>query len=399
MSGKGYNDGQGGEVLKDFLTGNEAVAWAARLSRARYIPNYPISPQTEIIETLAQWHADGNLEADFCPMDSEHSVMSAAIGASATGVRVFTASSSQGIELMHEMLYIAAGLRLPIVMVNCSRGLSAPITLLCDHNDYLGMRDTGWIMVNTQNNQEALDSTIMAFKISENKDVLLPSVVNLDGYVLSYTMEPTIVPEQGVVDRFLPSYRPTHAFFDPKQPMVQGIAVLDGVNYTHFRKQVHKAQLNAKRVMEKVCSDWRKTTGRHYGMIEKYEMEDAEMAIVTQGSVSTTAKAEVQEMRRKGMKIGLLRLRVMRPLPKEEIRNALKDMKGVAVVDKNLAPGLGGIANSEIRDCLYDIEEQPIMSSFVMGLGGKPEEMKQFAQIIDMLKKDMIDKRGRVRFV
>lgn len=385
--------------MKDFLTGNEAVAWAAKLSRAQFIPNYPITPQTEIIETLAQWHADGHLEADFCPMDSEHSVMSAAIGASATGVRVFTASSSQGLELMHEMLYIASGLRLPIVMVNCSRGLSAPITLLCDHNDYLSMRDSGWIMVNAQNNQEAIDSTIMAFKISEDKDVLLPSVVNMDGYVLSYTMEPTIVPDQEMVDRFLPPYRPKHAFFDPKQPMVQGVAVLDGFNYTHFRKQVHKAQLNAKHVIERTCREWAKATGRHYGMVERYRMDDAEMAIVTQGSVSTTAKAEVEEMRGKGMKVGLLRLRVMRPLPKEEIRSALKDMKGVAVVDKNLAPGVGGIVHSEVRDCLYDIEEQPIMSSFVMGLGGKPEEMKQFAQIIEMLKKDMKDKQGRVRFV
>lgn len=385
--------------MKEFLTGNEAVAWAAKLARAQYIPNYPITPQTEIIETLAQWGADGLLDADFCPMDSEHSVMSAAVGASATGARVFTATSSQGLELMHEMMYIASGLRLPIVMVNCSRGLSAPITLLCDHNDYLGLRDTGWIMVNAQNNQEALDSVIMAYKISENKDVLLPSVVNLDGYVLSYTMEPTIVPEQGQVDRFLPPYKASHAFFDPKKPMVQGVAVLNPDDYTHFRKQLHKAQLNAKHAIEKVCSDWRKMTGRHYGLVEKYRLEDAEIAIVTQGSVSTTAKAEVEEMRKKGAKVGLLRLRVMRPLPKEEIRSTLKEMEGVAVVDKNLAPGLGGIAHSEIRDCLYDIEEQPIMSSFVIGLGGKAEEMKQFRQIVDMLRKDMKDKMGRVRFV
>ena len=385
--------------MKEFLTGNEAAAWAARLSRAQYIPNYPITPQTEIIETLAQWHADGQLHAIFSPMDSEHSVMSAAIGGSATGVRVFTATASQGLELMHEMMYIASGMRLPIVMVNCSRGLSAPITLLCDNNDYLGLRDTGWIMVNAKNNQEALDSTIMAYKISENKEVLLPSVVNLDGYTLSYTMEPTIIPEQKQVDRFLPPYNPTHAFLDTDQPMVQGTSVLNPEDYTYFRKQLHKAQLNAKHVIEKTCSDWRKLTGRHYGLIEKYQMEDARMAIVTQGSISTTAQAEVNEMRKKGIKVGLLRLRVIRPLPKDEIKNALKDMEGVAIIDKNLAPGLGGITHSEIRDCLYDIEEQPIMSSFVMGLGGKMEEMKQFAQIIDMLKKDMKAKKGSVRFV
>jgi pyruvate ferredoxin oxidoreductase alpha subunit len=386
-------------VLKEFLTGNESAAWAARLARAQYIPAYPITPQTEIIETLAEWVSDGLVNTDYCPMDSEHSVMSAAVGASATGVRVFTATSSQGLELMHEMMYIASGLRLPIVMANCSRGLSAPIVLLCDHNDYLGLRDTGWIMINAQNNQEALDSLIMAYKVSENKEVLLPSVVNMDGYVLSYTMEPTIVPEQSKIDRFLPRYRPSHAFFDFDKPIVQGPAVLQSEDYTRFRKQVHKAQLNAKHVIEKVCSDWRRMTDRHYGLIEKHRMEDAEIAIVTQGSISTTARAEVDEMRKKGMKVGLLRLRVMRPLPKEEIRSALKDMRGVAVVDKNLAPGLGGIAHSEIRDCLYDIEEQPIMSSFVMGLGGKAEEMKQFAQIVDMLKKDMKDRKGRVRFV
>jgi pyruvate ferredoxin oxidoreductase alpha subunit len=384
---------------KEFFTGNEAVAWAARLARAQYIPNYPITPQTEIIETLAQWHADGLLHADFCKMDSEHSVLSAAVGASATGARVFTATSSQGLELMHEMLYIASGLRLPIVMANCSRGLSAPITLLCDHNDYVGMRDTGWIMINAQNNQEALDSTIMAFKISEDKNVLLPSVVNLDGYVLSYTMEPTLVPTQKTVDRFLPGYKPTHAFLDTDRPMVQGVAVLNPDDYTYFRKQVHKAQLNAKETIERTCRDWEKLTGRQYGLIEKYRMDDAELAIVAQGSISTTAKAEVIEMRKRGIKVGLLRLRVMRPLPKDEIRNALKNMRGVAVVDKNIGPGLGGIAHSEIRDCLYDIEEQPIMSSFIMGLGGKAEEMKQFAQIIDVLKQDIKEKRGRVRFV
>ena len=385
--------------MREFFTGNEAAAWAARLARAQYIPCYPITPQTEIIETLAQWLADGLMDADFCSMDSEHSVLSAAIGASAAGARVFTATSSQGLELMHEMLYIASGLRLPIVMANCSRGLSAPITLLPDHNDYLSVRDTGWIMMNAQNNQEVLDSMVMAFKISEDKNVLLPSLVNLDGFILSYTMEPTIVPEQSMVDKFLPPYRPTHAFFDPERPMVQGVAVLNPDDYTYFRKQLHKAQLNAKEVIERVCGEWKKLTGRHYGLVEEFMMEGADMALVIQGSISTTAKEAVKDMRKKGTKIGLLRIRVFRPFPKQEIAKSLSKLDGVAVVDKNLAPGLGGIAHPEIKECLYDAKERPIVSSFVAGLGGKPESVKQFAEITDALKKDIKDKRGRIRFV
>lgn len=355
--------------------------------------------ETEIIETLAQWIADGDIHTEFMPMESEHSVMSAAIGASATGARVFTATSSQGLELMHEVMYIASGMRLPIVMANCSRGLSAPVNLMCDHNDFLGLRDCGWLMFHAQNNQEVLDSIVMAYKISENDKVLLPSVINLDGFVLSYTMEPLFLPSQKDVDSFLPKYNPTHVYFDVKKPMVQGVATMNPNDYMKFKEQQHAAMLNAEKRITDVCKEWKKLTGRQYNLVEKYLTDDAKYILVTQGSMSTSAKAEIDLMREKGEKIGLLRLRVIRPLPRLEILNALENAKGVAVVDKNLSPGLGGIMYSELNDNMYDLAERPVVSSFIMGLGGKPEELGQFSKIIDVLKKDVQKKKGAIRFV
>lgn len=371
-------------MRKEVMSGNEAAAWAARLARAEFIPAYPITPQTECIETIAQWIADGEFNTDFCSMDSEHSVMSAAIAASATGVRVYTATSSQGLELMHEVLYIAAGLRLPIVMNNMSRGLSAPITLWSDHNDFLSMRDTGWVMFHAADNQEVLDSTLMAFKIAEDRRVLLPVVVNMDGYVLSYTSEPVELPTQAVINAFLGKYDPSHAFFKPNKPLVQGPAVLTGEDYTYFRYQHHKASLNAKSITAEVCRQWKKITGREYGLVDTFKTEDADVILVTQGSISTTAKAAILEMRKRGKKVGLLRLRMIRPLPRSEIAAALKNADAVAAIDKNIAPGLGGIMYPEIKMCAPDTH----ISGFVLGLGGKPESIKQFEQIYERAKQD-----------
>jgi pyruvate ferredoxin oxidoreductase alpha subunit len=331
-------------------------------------------------------------------MDSEHSVMSAAVGASAAGSRVFTATSSQGLLLMQEMLYIASGLRLPIVMANVSRGISAPITLWSDHNDFLSMLNTGWIMFHAQDNQEVLDSLIMAYKISEDKNVLLPSVVNMDGYVLSYTDEPVIVPEQGAVDKFLGKYEPDHAFFKPGRPLIQGSAVLNGRDYTYFRKQHTKACHNALDVAKKVCKQWKRATNHDYGLTESFMLKDAEVALVTQGSISTTAKAAVMQMRKVGIKAGLLRLRLIRPFPEEEVAAALKHVKAVAVVDKNVSPGKGGIMYPEIKAALYDFNG-PIVSGFITGLGGSPESPQLFSKIVDYAYDDIQSGKGGIRFV
>jgi pyruvate ferredoxin oxidoreductase alpha subunit len=380
-------------MKKEIMTGNTAAAWAARLAKPDFIPVYPITPQTEIIETIAYWLANGEFETEYVTLDSEHSVMSAAIGGAAAGGRIFTATSSQGLELMHEMMYIASGLRLPIVLSNVSRGLSAPITLWADHNDFLSLRDCSWVMFHAQNNQEVLDSLLMAYKISEDPNVLLPSVVNMDGYVLSYTEEPTILPAQQDVNKFLGKYKPKHAFFDSKEPMIQGSAVLFPEDYTYFKRQMHKAQLNAFDVIKKVCRQWQSLTGRRYDFIDTYRLDDADVVLVTQGSMSTTAKAEIADLRKKGIKVGLLRLRLIRPFPRKEIRDALNGIPAVGVVDKNIAPGMGGIMYPEIKDCLYDLKTQPSVSNFITGLGGAPETKDMFRHMIEQTQRDA--KKGK----
>jgi len=385
--------------MEKLITGNEAAAWGARLSRAEVVPNFPITPQTECIETIAKWVAKREWNTDFVKMDSEHSVMSAAVGASASGARVFTASSSQGLLLMNEIMYIASGLRLPIVMATISRGLSAPITLWSDHNDFLSFLPAGWLMVHASNNQEVLDSIIMSYKVSENKKVLLPTMVNMDGYVLSYTDEPTKIPSQKIIDKFLPKYKPEHAFFDKKQPLIQGTAVLDGDDYTYFRKQHTAAAQNVLKVIPQVAKQWKKITGREYGLFEKFMLDNADYAFVTQGSISTTAKQAVLNLRQKGVKVGLLRLRVIRPAPWEQIAKALSEVKAVAVVDKNVSPGIGGIMYPEIKAMLYENANKPVVSGFVTGLGGSKTSVSKFYSILDYLKKDEKNKAGKRRFI
>ncbi|MFH0986935.1 MAG: transketolase C-terminal domain-containing protein [Candidatus Micrarchaeota archaeon] len=381
------------------MTGNAAAAWGARLAKAEVIPCYPITPQTEIIETLAKWKAEGSLGAEFVQMDSEHSVMSAAVGASATGARVFTATSSQGLLLMYEMLFIASGLRLPIVMANCSRALSAPISLWCDHNDFLTMKPSSWLMFHAQNNQEVIDSVLMAYKIAENENVLLPAVVNMDGYVLSFTSEPTELPDQADINKFLGKYSPEHAFFKPGKPMIQGSAIMKPHDYTFFKEQVMKAQDNALELIPKVCKEWEEITGRKYGLIDAYRLEDAEIALVTQGSISTTARQAVDDLRKKGTKAGLLRLRVIRPFPHEEIAKALKKAHGVAVIDKNIEPGMGGSMFPEIRSALYDLAHPPIVSNFIVGLGGNPESMHLFEEAVKETQRDVKKGEGTTRLM
>ncbi|NYZ80015.1 pyruvate synthase, partial [Candidatus Micrarchaeota archaeon] len=266
-------------------------------------------------------------------------------------------------------------------------------------DDFLSMLHSGWIMFNAQNNQEVLDSLLMAFKISEDKNVLLPSVVDMDGYVLSYTDEPTIIPEQRLVDRFLGKYEPEHAFFKPGRPLIQGSAVLTGRDYTYFRKQHTRACFNALDVTRKVCKQWYKTTGREYDLTEQYMLDDADVALVTQGSISTSAKQAVIEMRKKGVKAGLLRLRLIRPFPERDVAEALDGIKAVAVVDKNTSPGKGGIMYPEIRSAVYENKERPIISGFITGLGGSPESTSLFESIVHKTLKDAKNKRGEIRFV
>jgi pyruvate ferredoxin oxidoreductase alpha subunit len=384
-------------MKQTLVTGNEAAAWGARLVRPNYIPTFPITPQTECIETLAGWISDGELPGTyFDRMESEHSVMSAAVGAAAVGARVFTATSSQGLLLMHEVLYIAAGMRLPIVMANISRGLSAPVTLWSDHNDFLDQRDSGWLMFHAENNQEVLDMMLQAYRIAEDPRVLLPAMVNMDGYVLSFTDEPITIPSPEMVEEFLPKYTPNHTIAKDR-PVTVGPPVLN--EYTFFRAQNHVAARNALEVMEEVMDDFDRIFGRRYHLVDEFMLDDAELVLVTQGSMSTTTKAAIMEMRdEEGIKVGLLRLRVIRPWPAKAIAAALKNAKAVAVIDRNVAPGRGGIMLPEIVETLYHLDTRPLVSSFVVGLGGNPQTVHKVKEITRKLMDDLETGRPRVEW-
>ncbi|MBN1159612.1 MAG: hypothetical protein JXA43_00035 [Candidatus Diapherotrites archaeon] len=383
-------------MVRQLVTGCGAAAWAARRARVDYVPNFPITPQTELIDGIAQWVADGEWDVEFETMDSEHSVMSAAVGGAAAGGRVFTGSGSQGLLLMHEVMYIASGLRLPIVMATMSRGISAPITLWTDHTDFLDNLSTGWIMFHAQNNQEIFDSVLQAYKIAENENVLLPVMVNMDGYILSYTVEPADIASQEAVDKFLPRYNPKHAYFDPKKPpLIQGSSVL-GDYYTVFRSQQHKAMSNALEVSKQVFKDFNKQFGRKYDVFETYKIEDADYVLLVQGSMGTITHEAIDRMRAKGKKVGMLRMRMIRPFPEAEFSKVLKNAKGVAVIDRNLAPGRGGIMFPEIKSALYEYDVDPIVSNFIVGLGGNNQTVKKIMQIEEKLEQDVKKGKGSV---
>src|SRR3972149_1137394 len=368
---------------KEMLTGNSAAAWGVRLAEIDYIPAYPITPQTEIIETLAKWISDGAINTRFVTMDSEHSMITAAGAASATGVRVFTATSSQGLLYGFEMLYTVAGWRVPLVMVNVSRAVSAPITLEADHNDILAARDCGFLQIHCETCQEVLDSILMAYRIAEDERILLPVMVNMDGFQLSFTREPVEVPDIENVRRFLPAYQPRHAFFNASQPMAQGIAVLGGPVYSYFKYQMHLASNNVIGAHKTVSDEFNRIFGRRYGVIEEYKMDDADYVIVMSNTFATKGKAAVDRFREEGVRAGLLRIRLVRPFPLEDITSSLTGRKGAAVIDQNISIGSGGIFYNEITSCLYNERQRPVILSFIGGLGGKDISHTEFKKVLD----------------
>ena len=370
------------QTLRKMLTGNSAIAYGAALSRPKVIPAFPITPQTEIIEMISRFVAQGKVNSKFMLMESEHSVMSAAITAQQTGARTFTATSSQGLLLMHEMLYIASGTRCPMVLANVSRGVSAPITLGADENDILAQRDAGWLQFHCETCQEALDSVIMAYKVSENEKVLLPSMVNIDGFILSFTREPVNIPDQKMVDEFLPEYLPKTIKYDEDIPISQGVATIDGISYSYFRTQHYLAAMNALKVVDEVHEEFYNTFGRQYFAIEPFMMEDADYALITSNAISTVAKSAVRRARANGKKVGLIRIRLFRPFPKDAIIEHCKGLKAVAVLDRNISPGAGGIMLPEVKSALYDLKARPVVCGFVDGLGGKDVTIPEFEYMI-----------------
>jgi pyruvate ferredoxin oxidoreductase alpha subunit len=369
-------------MTREMMTGNVAAAWGARLAEVDYVPAFPITPQTEIIETISDWVHHGDMSGRYVNMDSEHSMLTAAGAAAATGARVFTATSSQGLLYGFELLYTIAGWRVPLVLVNVSRGLASPITLEPDHNDVLAARDSGFLQIHAETCQEVLDSILMAYRISEDSRVLLPALVNLDGFYLSFTREPVILPDLDQVREFLPSYTPHHAAFSASRPIAQGIAVLGGGLYSYFRYQMQLAAANALKVHEEAAAVFASIFKRQYGLVDGYRLDDADYVLVMSNSFATKGRAAVDRFREKGIRAGLLRLRVLRPFPAAAIAAELRGRKAVAVIDQNLSVGFGGITYGEIASALYAEQRRPALLSFIGALGGKDIGTAEFDQIL-----------------
>ena len=344
---------------RTMLTGNAAAAWGARLAGVDYIPAFPITPQTEIIETLARWCQNGEMPARLVMMDSEHSMLAAAAGAAATGVRVFTATSSQGLLYGFEMLYAIAGLRLPLVLVNVSRALAHPITLEPDHNDVLSARDTGFLQFHCETSQEVLDSILIAYRLAEHQKILLPAIVNLDGFYLSFTREAVELPELEAVNEFLPDFTPAYPVLSGEHSVALGAAVLDSSLYSYFKHQMHHAMENALAIYPEIADEFAERFGRRYDAIEEFMLDDADYVIVMTNSFASMGKAEIKRLRSAGKKVGLARLRMLRPFPHDELQRVLRGRKGVAVVDQNISVGKGGILFSEIAGALYGLTDRP----------------------------------------
>lgn len=362
------------------LTGNAAAAWGARLAGAEYFPVFPITPQTEIIETLGAWIDRGEMGGRMVTLDSEHSMITAAGAGAATGVRTFTATSSQGLLYGMEMLYTVAGWRVPLVMVNVSRGLSAPITLEPDHNDILAARDSGCLILHAATCQETVDAVLLATRISEDPRVRLPVIVNLDGFYLSFTREPVTLPDATLVSRFLPDQDPDDYAFRADKPVSEAVAVLGGGPYSYFRYETHLASLAGALVFDEAAEDFEEIFSRPYNQVQSYRSDDAEVVFVQMGSFATKAQDAVDRLRNSGVKAGLVRPFLIRPWPGEALRGVLSGKKAVIVVDQNLSMGMGGVLHGEVASVLYGHANMPgVLMSAIGGLGGRDIVYAEYA--------------------
>ena len=369
-------------MTRTLLTGNGAAAWGARLAEVDYIPAFPITPQTEIIETLAGWIDGGDMDARLITLESEHSMLTAAGAAAATGVRVFSATSSQGLLYAMEMLYTVAGWRAPFVLVNVSRGLSSPITLEPDHNDILAARDSGFLQIHCSTCQEVLDSLLIAYRLAEDTRVRLPVIVNLDGFYLSFTREPVELPEKEAAREFVGSYDPENTLFRATAPASQGVAVLGGGPYSYFRYELHLAARNAVPVYGELAGEFAQRFGRDHPAVEGYRTDDAEIVFVMMGSFATKARAAVDRLREAGWRVGLVRPRLLRPFPETQLRDLLDGKRGAAVIDQNLSMGFGGVLHAEVASALHGRSGAPvILASFVAGLGGRDIADEEFFEM------------------
>ena len=357
--------------IRDRLSGNEAIAYAMRQINPDVFAAFPITPSTEIPQYFAQYVADGKVDTEFVTVESEHSSMSACIGAQAAGCRAVTATSSAGLAFMYEVLYVAASSRLPITLACVNRTLTGPININNDHSDSMGARDSGWIQIYAENNQEAYDNYLQAMRIAETPDVRLPIMICQDGFITSHAVENILLEEDEAVKAFVGEYHPEHALLGRDHPLAVG--PYDTCPYCMEHKvQQAEAMKNAKKAVLDVAADFETTFGRKYGFFEEYRMEDAEVALVLIGSTAGTAKACVDKLRAQGVKAGLVKVRVFRPFPMEEIAQALSHVKVVAVMDKSEGnSACGGPLFAEVRSACYDLPQPPKMINVVYGLAGR----------------------------
>jgi len=367
--------------MREVLEGSQAVAEAVRLARVKVISAYPITPQTHIVEELAKYCADGSLEGRFICVESEHSAMASVIGAESGGVRSFTASSSHGLALMHEMLHWAAGARLPIVMAEVNRALGPGWNLWVDQTDSLSQRDTGWLQFYCSDGQEALDTTLLAYRLAEILN--LPIMVVMDAFFLSHTYEPVDVPSQADVDAFLPPYEPKF-LLDTKNPYALDEVAPINV-YMEMRRSIQMAMEAAPGIYQRIEDEFYRKFGRRYGLVEPYRCEDADIVFVTAGTAAATARVAVDTLRAEGENAGLLRLRMFRPFPAEAFRLGLAHAKKVIVLDRNCSFGAGGIFAQELKATLYG-PAAPKLYSYVAGMGGRDVTVATFCELFTMTR-------------
>jgi pyruvate/2-oxoacid:ferredoxin oxidoreductase alpha subunit len=367
--------------VKKVIMGNHAVSWGVRLARTEVIAAYPITPQTQVVEELSEMCATGALNARFIKVESEHSAMAACVGAASAGARTFTATSAQGLALMHEMLHWAALARLPIVVADINRAMAPGWTVWTDQNDSLSQRDTGCLQFYCESNQEVLDSTIQAFKIGEAVD--LPVLIVLDAFYLSHTFEPVDIPDQAEVDAFLPK-RVARYKLDTNDPRSFGALTPPAV-YMELRLRQQEAMEQALKVVDEVDEEWGRRFGRRYGAVESYRTEGAEIVLVVSGTIASTTRYVVDQLRERGEKVGLVKARLFRPFPTEAMRKALAGVPHVAVLDRNISPGHCGIFAEEIRAALYDLEagRRPAIHGYIIGLGGRDVKPENIIDCID----------------
>ncbi|MDK2833720.1 MAG: pyruvate ferredoxin oxidoreductase alpha subunit [Methanolobus sp.] len=365
------------------VEGSYAVANAVRVCKPNVISAYPITPQTHIVEELSKFMADGEIpNCEYINVESEFSALSALVGSSAVGARSYSATTSQGLELMHEVLFNVAGMRLPIVMTVANRAVSAPINIWNDHQDSISQRDTGWIQLYAENIQEVSDMTAQAFKISEDRDVMMPCMTCMDGFILSHVYEPLVLLEQEITDEFLPPFRPER-ILDSKNPLTFG-AFADPNIYTEFRYQQERAMQNALKKIEDTANEFYDMYGRHFGgLIDEYRTEDADIIIMAMGSIIGTIKDVIDRLRERNVKVGLLKVRAFRPFPAEAIMNVIRDVKVVVVLDKNISLGMNaGALFIETKSVLYNTDIDVPVIGYMMGQGGRDVPMSTIEKII-----------------